>query len=436
MSGASPYLMKKYQEDSMVKVSAIILIACVFAVADLRIANCQESNSASALSGTWESAPTNGFTARSSLTACAVNDTIYTMGGYYGSTYLNTVELFDLKSNTWSTPVTTGTFTPRRGLTSALVSGKIYVLGGYNGVSVLNTLEVFDPTTNKWTTPTTTGTFTPREKLCCAVVDGKIYAMGGYNGSVHLNALEVFDPSTNTWSTPGTTGTFTPRRGLAASVIAGKIYVMGGYNNAFTDPYVNTLELYEPATRKWTTPPTTGIFTARGALCSSVIDSKIYAMGGVHLVSGTYIALNTVEVFDPATNTWTTPTTVGTFTPRYSSGCSLVLGKIHVIGGENVSTVLKAHETYTPLGMEVKSTSQPKTIELFPNPTTGIVWVRDAPEFTSRVTVSNILGKILLEAPHSSVADFTLNLTTLPSGVYFVKFFGSQKVLTKMIVRE
>ncbi|MFI5202552.1 MAG: kelch repeat-containing protein, partial [Candidatus Kapaibacterium sp.] len=83
-------------------------------------------------------------------------------------------------TGTWSTASSTG-FTARTDFATAAVNGKIYVIGGAKGNTNLSTMNVYDPSTDTWSTPTTTGTFTPRWSLGAAVVGGKIYVMGGVN---------------------------------------------------------------------------------------------------------------------------------------------------------------------------------------------------------------------------------------------------------------
>jgi hypothetical protein len=144
----------------------------------------------------------------------------------------------------------------------------------------------------------------------------------------------------NVWSTPTTTGTFTARYDLTSSVVNGKIYAMGG-NNGIT---VNILEVFDPSTNAWSTPTTTGTFTARYGLTSDVVNGKIYAMGGAN---STY--LNTLEVFDPSTNTWSTPTTTGTFPPRFLHTSSVVNGKIYAIGGSNGGNLTPLEVFVAPL---------------------------------------------------------------------------------------
>ena len=112
---------------------------------------------------------------------------------------------------------------------SANAESLLYVIGGYNGTNVLNTVDIFDPTTNTWTSGTNMPT--ARSHLRAAVLNGKIYAIGGYNGTSYINTVEEYDPSTNTW----TTQTSIPTAKAAPAVVTanGKIYIAGGFNGSW-----------------------------------------------------------------------------------------------------------------------------------------------------------------------------------------------------------
>ena len=85
------------------------------------------------------------------------------------------------------------------------------------------------------------------------VVDGKIYAIGGFgfggsNGQKTLPAVEEYDPVTDSWTTR--TSMPTARWGHSGSVVNGKIYTIGGSDNITNG--ITPVEEYDPATDTWT----------------------------------------------------------------------------------------------------------------------------------------------------------------------------------------
>jgi N-acetylneuraminic acid mutarotase len=81
-------------------------------------------------------------------------------------------------------------FTPRFGLASDAVNGLIYAIGGADS-SFLNTVEVYNPASNSWSTAAPMPT--ARYDLAAADINGLVYAIGGYNNS-SLNAVEQYSP--------------------------------------------------------------------------------------------------------------------------------------------------------------------------------------------------------------------------------------------------
>ena len=77
--------------------------------------------------------------------------------------------------------------------------------------------------------------------------------------------------------------------------------------------------------------------TPRYSFSTSVVNGKIYAIGGVTtdpdsiFANPPEIAVATVEEYNPATDTWTKK--VDMPTPRYILSTSVVNGKIYAIGG-------------------------------------------------------------------------------------------------------
>jgi N-acetylneuraminic acid mutarotase len=58
-------------------------------------------------------------------------------------------------------------------------------------------------------------------------LNGRLYVMGGYDGIDVVNTVEVYDPATNRWST--VTGMPIARWSAGAGAINGKIYAAGGF---------------------------------------------------------------------------------------------------------------------------------------------------------------------------------------------------------------
>jgi N-acetylneuraminic acid mutarotase len=103
----------------------------------------------------------------------------------------------------------------------------------------------------------------------------------------------------------------------------GKIYAIGGRQNG-AGTALNTVEEYDPATNSWRSRA--GMPTARAGLAVvGAMNGKVYAIGG-------YSVTTTVEAYDPATNIWEPRSPVPT--PRDSfSAVAASNGKIYVIGG-------------------------------------------------------------------------------------------------------
>ena len=135
----------------------------------------------------------------------------------------------------------------------------------------------------------------------------------------------------------------TARMYLSTSVVNGKIYAIGGGPRAQSS--VSAVEEYDPATKLWTTR--SPMKTPRFGLTTSVVNGKIYAIGGAQ---GGPPGLGTVEEYDPVTDTWTTKSSMPTV--RFSLSSSMVNGKIYVIGGSTAgfpwSPALAMVEEYDP----------------------------------------------------------------------------------------
>ena len=81
----------------------------------------------------------------------------------------------------------------------AVIDSKIYLIGGYQGSVFLASCEVFDIEANKWDFVSPMNG--PRYQAGCAVLNRKIYVCGGWSdGGQALDSVESYDVMTDTWS--------------------------------------------------------------------------------------------------------------------------------------------------------------------------------------------------------------------------------------------
>jgi N-acetylneuraminic acid mutarotase len=269
--------------------------------------------------------------ARFILSASTVDGKIYAIGGastMHGAG-LSIVDEYDPTTDTWT--IKAPMPTARQWLSTSAVNGKIYAFGGTPRTyqPALSTVEEYDPATDTWTEKAPM--LTSRFILSTSVVDGKIYAIGGIlrttpsGPETPSSAVEAYDPATDTWAKKAPMSI--ARAALSTSVVDGKIYAIGGIHGK-GGALFSTVEEYDPATDTWTTkapmPTARAIFSSSG-----VVNGIVYVIGGIRGET----ALSTVEAYDPATDTWTEKTNIPEVRAMFATG--VVGGKIYAIGGNN-----------------------------------------------------------------------------------------------------
>ncbi len=225
----------------------------------------------------------------------------------------------------------------------AAVDGMIYAIGGWNtwGREV-STVEAYDPAANTWTTKADMPT--ARGSSAIAVVDGKIYVIGGNDSTSApgvTSVVEAYDPATDTWTRKADMPT--ARLKLAACVVGGQIYAFGGSIVwGWEVPAVPTVEVYDPATDTWN--QTSDMPTAKWGHSASVVAGKVYIIGGIVPSIGELfeagklewdeaLELNSIShMYDPTTDRWTTAANIPNNRTRHAA--AVVDGKIYAIGGD------------------------------------------------------------------------------------------------------
>ena len=138
------------------------------------------------------------------------------------------------------------------------------------------------------------------------------------------------------------------RVGLAAATVNGKIYAIGGSNSILNNNSVlNTVEVYDPSSDSW--GAAANMSTTRSYFAAAALQGKIYAIGGFDSNSS---VKNTVEVHDPAcTSPCPIPWTAVASMPTARAGLAVIPvdGKIYAIGGRNNSAAVNLWKSMIPV---------------------------------------------------------------------------------------
>ena len=121
----------------------------------------------------------------------------------------------------------------------------------------------------------------------------------------------------------------TSRRSFAASVVNGKIYAIGGLQltGSNQDP-IRMVDMYDPSTGIWTQMADNPLPMYEHS--AGVVDSKIYIMGGYPRGSAAPPSA-IFQVYDPATDTWTRKADMPV--PRANHCAAVVDSRIYLFGG-------------------------------------------------------------------------------------------------------
>ena len=179
-----------------------------------------------------------------------------------------------------------------------------------------------------------TGVFTKPRR--CSEAAGQIYAVGGLTSSGEaLSTVEKFDLVSSKWQPCNSMLTLRTRVGV--TVLDGKLYALGGYDG---NDRLSTVEFFDPEEDSWF--KTSSMNTRRSALGASTLNGNIFVSGGYD----GHMSLHTVEFFNPETKHWrfTAPMT----TLRSAAGMVALDGKLFVAGGHNGLQIFSSVECFDP----------------------------------------------------------------------------------------
>jgi N-acetylneuraminic acid mutarotase len=255
---------------------------------------------------TWTTvAPTT--VGRSEGMGAVVNGKLYLFGGYVDTTFKPTSrgDVYNPATNTWTQVASLPFGVSHMG--TVVIGDSIYFAGGYPATATNQTFS----TTAVWRYDTTTNTFSDLPKLPAARGGGALTAVGrvlhffGGSDSARKDAAQHWqldlDHLTGGWVSKAPLPVATNH--VAGVVFEGKVYAIGGQQFQDSNAIQRAdVQVYDPATDRWTTRAPLPL--ARSHITSStfVRDGRILVLGGLGPGNRT---INRVDSYNPVTNTWT-----------------------------------------------------------------------------------------------------------------------------------
>jgi hypothetical protein len=244
---------------------------------------------------------------------------------------LTSAELYDPATGTWSAA---GNISMPLVAATLLPDGRVLVLvGDPNGGP--RSAEVFDPATGTWTA---TGPMDPSaeksDDTFTVLQDGRVLLTGA-------EGAEVYDPASGTWSATGPMVRGSGFRDTFTVLRDGRILVTGG----------DDAQVYDPASGTWSaTGPKKYDHGSNGIAAALLSDGKVLVAGGRDWEPPDhYFDLDSAEVYDPVTGSWTA---IANMHAKTMLRAALLQpdGKVLVVGStfSPTSSVISAVEVYDP----------------------------------------------------------------------------------------
>ena len=293
-------------------------------------------------SSTLEGPPLAG--ARWGHTATLLSDgRVVIIGGQEKpSKSLNTVEIYDSTSNTWSAGAPSSTNRGEGHTATVLSDGKILVVGAHDYASA----EIYDPYNNKWSDAGTLNS--PRVWASSTLLgDGRVLVAGGEDasslGRKMFDSSEIYDQSTNEWTVTDTMEQVHAGHGTAL-INDGKVLVIGNFLN----------EVFDPSTDTWSPAGNTIRERLMGFTTTVWNDGTVFITGGMYQSAANWYgpvsqSIAGVETYDPSASIWTANESL-LVSKQFHSGVKLDDNTFLVFGGVEMESYDRGTGLWTEAG--------------------------------------------------------------------------------------
>ena len=303
----------------------------------------------------------------------AANGLVYVLGGRTTDTagdFNDTIYTYNPGTNAWAVATGALTDTSTSNLAVAVLTGpsgpRIYAIGGAvagAGVTPSGIVRIYDPTTGTVTNGTTWPMSPPILPGGWTVYNNKLYIFGGFDPVTGGGATPpdnwIFDPASGggTW-THVTGAPLSLGRGYSAVAAIGNfIYIAGGSQfSGGTLTNETMVERFDPATNTICDACVADMLSASSNFKGFTDGTLLYAPGGTFPT-----AVNTMQVYDPGSNTWSMGATMAHGVRNYAratigSGSS---SRFYAVGGYEGAAISNWNQLYTPAAPCSTSTPTP-----------------------------------------------------------------------------
>jgi hypothetical protein len=294
-------------------------------------------------------------------TAVTVDDKIYI---FSSQEYTTRLFVYDPQSQTLTQAASMPT--NRAGFGIAVVDHKIYTIGGSHyyplsggakGGYPTNVTEAYDTQTVTWEAKQPT--IDQSSQLIANTVNGKIYAIysgGKFYGSTMTGTgsnIDAYHPETDIW----TRISVLPQE-VSDPTFASAVDEISDTSRSAVTIGEGKLQIYDTATDTWSTGATLPTFYKQSRLVATTgehVPKQIYIVGGAVIHGLTYQdGVSAVFRYDLASDSWSRAADMPT--ARYSPPTAVVDDKIYALGGATkmdgawIGNLTSAVEVYTPFG--------------------------------------------------------------------------------------
>ncbi|MGK4008027.1 kelch repeat-containing protein [Sorangium sp. So ce1036] len=240
------------------------------------------------------------ITARVDHTATRLPDgRVLVAGGIAELASLDTAELYDPEDDVWThaAPMKAS----RANHTATLLSdGRVLVAGGVSRVRTpgnparrepLAGAELYDPRTDAWSTAASMSVARSSHAATLLLPNGEVLVAGGAWSS-SIDTAEVYDAVADSWRSTGPMRTGDDDCPITLTrLLNGEVLATGTWS----------AERYDPTAGAWT--PASDPLLTRGGHTATLLHNGMVLVAGIGCAED--VISNTAELYDPAANTWT-----------------------------------------------------------------------------------------------------------------------------------